>query len=221
MLRHPCNKNLHYYYDANFEGLPVMWEKGPLIREYLERLKKTIDLALEEYPRLMAFRVDLRYPEGFLLPSEIYLNKTLTEFFKSFRAKIDHNRDCARKRNPYAHDCIIRYVWAREFGLVGRPHYHILILLNRDAFYTVGRLGSESSNIVNRIREAWANALGLTVDEVGGLVHIPKRAKYNLDRVASGVPTELPELFHRASYLCKSVTKIYGDRTRCFDTSRG
>lgn len=220
MLRHQENPNLHLFDSDTYEGLPVMKDKGPFIREYLARLKQTIDLALRQYPRLFAFRVDLRFPAGIDFPPEAYLNVVISRFIESFKAKIEHNRACARERNPNAHDSKVRYVWAREIGFGGRPHYHLLILLNRDAFYQIGSLGSQMPNMFNRMQEAWANALGLPVDQVSGSVFIPDNAEYRVDRSANGVVV-LPELFCRASYLCKSTTKAFGDRQRSFDTSRG
>lgn len=221
MQRHPENINLHLFDGETFEGLPVMKDKGYLIAEYLASLKKTIDLALQQYPRLLAFRVDLRFPVGVNLPSNAYTNETLSRFFEYFKATIEHNRACAREHNSNAHDCKVRYVWAREVGQGQRPHYHVLMLLNRDAFYTIGRLGSEAPNMINRMQEAWAWALGLSIGQVSGLVHIPDSAEYRVDRTAYGDVALLPELFYRASYLCKAATKVYGDRQRNFDTSRG
>lgn len=58
----------------------------------------------------------------------------------------------------------------------------MLILLNRDAYYTVGRLRSDRVNNIRRMEEAWATALGLSVDQVGGLMHIPENAEYRVDR---------------------------------------
>ncbi|MFI8607512.1 inovirus Gp2 family protein [Pseudomonas sp. NPDC077649] len=222
LRRHPQNPNLHLHYDDTFEGLPVMVEKGPFISQCLARLKCTIYRALDQYPRVLAFRVDLHLPRGIELPDYVYTNEVISRFFASFNAKIECNRDKARERNQYAHDCKVRYVWAREVGWGQRPHYHLLILLNRDAYYTLGRLRSERANNISRIEEAWASALGLSVDEVEGLVHIPVNAEYRIDRyVCPGDVDQLPALFRRASYLCKAATKSYGDRQRGFDTSKG
>lgn len=223
MLRHPDNTNLRLHHDDTFEGLPVMVEKGPFVRQYLSRLKRTIDLALEQYSRVLAFRADLRLPVGIDLPDHAYTNKVISDFIESFKSKIEHNRDKARERNLYAHDCKVRYVWTRELGEgSSRPHYHLLILLNRDAYYTVGRLRSEADNMINRMQEAWASALGLPDYQVEGLVHIPRNAEYRVDRyVRAGDEDVLPDLFCRASYLCKAATKSYGDRQRGFDNSRG
>ncbi|MGC3519793.1 YagK/YfjJ domain-containing protein, partial [Pseudomonas aeruginosa] len=116
----------------------------------------------------------------------------------------------------------VRYVWSREISQGRRPHYHVLIKLNRDAYYTVGRLGSERVNMISRMEESWASALGLSVDQVRGRVHIPENAEYRIDRkVRYGEVDELPEVFYRGSYLCKKATKSYGNRQRGFGASRG
>ncbi|WPD44465.1 inovirus Gp2 family protein [Pseudomonas aeruginosa] len=218
MLRHPQNTNLHIHTDAFFEDLPVMVEKGPFISEYLGTLKSTIDLALEQYPRLLVFRADLRFPLGIDLPDVMYTNQVMSRFIESFKAKIEHNRARARERNPHAHGCKVRYACAREVSRGEHPHYHLLILLNRDAFYTVGRLQSETPNMISRLEEAWAGALGLQVDQMSGLVEIPDNATYRVDR---GDGIAMASLFHRASYLCKVATKRFGDGQHGFRCSRG
>ncbi|WDM85972.1 inovirus Gp2 family protein [Pseudomonas asiatica] len=220
-LRHPDNTNLSLYYDKTFEDLPLMVDKGPFILEYLSALKRTIELALAEYPRLLAFRVDLRLPRGIDLPDYAYTNQVISRFFESFTKKIQFHQRKVGERG-YARGCKVRYVWAREVPQGGRPHYHLLFLLNRDAYYTVGRLGSDRMNMISRMEGSWASALGLSVDQVRGRVHIPENAEYRVNReIRRGKVDELPRLFYRASYLCKKATKSYEDRQRAFDTSRG
>lgn len=229
-LRHPDNSNLSLHYDGTFEGLPVMIEKGPFIQEYLSALKRTVELAMVEYPRVLAFRVDLRLPQDIELPDYAYTNQVISRFFESFTKKIQYHQKRVGER-CYARGCKVRYVWSREVPQGGRPHYHVLILLNRDAYYTVGRLHSEKVNMIDRLQEAWASALGLPVWLVEESVHIPDNSTYRIDlrpreRKVKGsdrkvLVDELPLLFHRASYLCKVATKSYGDRQRGFDTSRG
>ncbi|PAU63676.1 inovirus Gp2 family protein [Pseudomonas indica] len=221
-LRHPANTNLSQHYDKYFEGLPLMLSKGPFIREHLASLKRTIELAMDQYPRVLAFRVDLRLPQGIDLPDYAYTNQVISRFFESFTKKIQHHQEKVRERDGYARGCKVRYVWSREVGQRGKPHYHLLILLNRDAYYTVGRLSSERVNMISRMEASWAGALGISADQVKGLVEIPKNAEYLVNRhVRSDDIDELPKLFYRASYLCKTATKRYGDRQRGFDTSRG
>ncbi|MDH0289316.1 inovirus Gp2 family protein [Pseudomonas sp. GD04087] len=218
MLRHPDNTNLHIHTGDLFEGLPVMVEKGPFVTEYLAALKRTVENTLSQYPRLLAFRIDLRLPIGIDLPDYAYTNQVISRFIESFKAKIEHNRLKACERNPYAHGSKVRYVWAREEGKRQRPHYHVLILLNRDAFYTVGKLQSDNTNMISRLQEAWASALGLQVDQVTGLVEIPANPVYRVDREDTG---GLSDLFHRASYLCKVASKAYGNGQHAFGCSRG
>lgn len=68
----------------------------------------------------------------------------------------------------------------------------------------------------NRLQEAWASALGTSVEAVRGLVEIPDNPSYSLRRDGPGVE----EFFYRASYLCKAPTKVYGDGRHGFDSSR-
>ncbi len=230
LLRHPANTNLHLHYDDTFESFRLMRDKGPFIREYLSDLKHTIDLALAEYPRVLAFRVDLRLPQGVELPDYAYTNQVISRLFESFTKRIQYHQKRVAERGC-SRGCKVRYVWSREIGQEGKQHYHVLILLNRDAYYTLGRLGSERANMISRIEQSWASALGLSMYEVDGLVHIPDNPTYRIDRQprkrrVSGsdckvLVDELPDLFHRASYLCKVATKSYGDRQRGFGTSRG
>ncbi|RUT39800.1 inovirus Gp2 family protein [Pseudomonas sp. PAMC 29040] len=224
MLRHPDNRNLHFHYDDTFEGLPVMVEKGPFIREYLADLKRTIDLTFDQYSRVLAFRVDLRLPCDIELDDYIDSNEVISRFFASFKSKVKHHREMASRRYQHAHSCKVRYVWAREQGWRGRPHYHLLILLNRDAFYTVGKIASDRANMFSRLNEAWASALGIPADLVVGQVEIPDNATYRVARGKSARgfgDDELGSLFRRASYLCKSATKVYGGSQHGFGCSRG
>lgn len=222
MTRHSDNPNLHLYWENTFEGMQIMSEKGPFILEYLVATKRTIERAVDHYPRVLAFRIDLRFPQDAELSDDAYTNAVISRFIESFKAKIRHDRARAQGRNPCARDSRVRYVWAREVGRNRRPHYHLLILLNRDAYYGVGRLVSRRANNVRRMEEAWASALKLPVDQVWGLVHIPEQSEYRINRyIRAGDHDALPELFHRVSYLCKAATKSFGDRQRGFDTSRG
>jgi hypothetical protein len=218
MLRHSGNTKLHLHYDPMYEGLTVMYDKGPFIREYLGVLKQTINLALDQYSRVLAFRVDLSFPVILDLKEYLDTNRVLSRFLESFKAKVEHNRSQAARRTPNAFDSKVRYVWAREFGEGGRPHYHLLFLLNLDAFYTVGHLGSENANMISRLQEAWAGALGLPLGKAAPQVHITENGTY---RLRQGDLSGLDELFRRASYLCKSSTKLYGDRCHGFGSSRG
>lgn len=217
MPRHPGNTNLNLFYGSTYKGLPVQTDKGPFVCEYLDSLHLTVSRALAQYPRVFAFRVDLRLPVGPALPGYACTNEVITLFIESFKAKIKHNRARARLENKYAHDSNVRYVWAREQGQHGRPHHHLAILLNQDAFNALGKFESGRDNIFNRLEEAWASALGLPIGAVRGLIEIPGNPSYRLHR---GDPEGQAAFFYRTSYLCKAATKVYGDGSHGFGCSR-
>lgn len=214
------NRNLTVANVDSFYGLPVMVDKGPFILEYLERLRWVINSALADYSRVLAFRVDLRIPTRLGLADDFNTNKVISRFFESFKAKIESDRHRARVAATYAHDTKVRYFWVREVSTGNVQHYHVLILLNMDAYYTVGRLGSDRVNMVRRLDEAWASALGLKLHDVSGLVEFPANATWRLKRNADDFAKTLSSLFHRASYLCKSATKHYGQQHHGMGGSR-
>ncbi|MEB0007261.1 inovirus Gp2 family protein [Pseudomonas sp. RTB3] len=217
MRRHPGNSNLHLHTGDTFQGLPLQVNKGPFIREYLSRLNETMDRALAQYPRVFAFRFDLRLPVGVQLPDYAYTNEVIDRFIESFKAKIKHNRRMARLLSKYAHDSNVRYLWTRECGQHGTPHHHLVILLNYDAFNTLGYFTSGRENIFTRLEDAWASALGLPAGGVKGLVEVPRNPTYRLDR---GVWEGQAEFFFRSSYLCKAATKVFGDGSHGCGASR-
>lgn len=221
MIRHPFNNNLTIFYGDHFHGLPVMTDKGPFITEYLECLKGVIDFAITDYSRVLAFRFDLRIPCRNDLPSYVCTNKAISLFFERFKWIIKSDRAKARSNNPYAHNTKVRYFWVREEGYLGKPHYHLLILLNKDAYYTIGRLGSDRVNMIRRLEHAWASALSLPIEQVNGLVEIPDNAQYRIDLNDPSGINVLAELFYRASYLCKAATKTYGSNQHGCGSSRG
>lgn len=217
MNRHPGNTHLNLHYGDTYQGFPIQVKKGPFIHSYLGRLLQTIVFSLNEYPRTFAFRVDLRLPASTLIHDLFLTNLAMERFFESFKAKIRHNRYKARQARQYAHDSKVRYVWAREFNEAGTPHYHVAILLNNDAFCSLGNFYSESKNMFNRLEEAWASALCLSIEEVRGLVEIPRNACYKLQRDDRDSQADF---FYRTSYLCKADTKVYGDGSHGFGASR-
>lgn len=217
MKRNSQNANLQLHYEDTYQGLPVQTKHGPLIVEYLDLLHLTMQRALNEHQRTFAFRVDLRFPEKLGAAAFIASNIMMERFFASFKAKIRHNRATAKKKNRHAHDTTVRYVWAREIGHGGKPHFHLVIFLNNDAFFSLGLFESKQKNMFHRLQEAWASALRLHINQVIGLVEIPNNPCYyvQLDEQES-----VEQLFFRASYLCKSATKSYGNGCHGFGSSR-
>lgn len=217
MKRNSQNTNLQLHYEDTYQGLSVQTKHGPMIVEYLDVLYLTKQRALNEHPRTFAFRADLRFPETLGAVAFLASNIMMERFFASFKAKIRHNRATAKKKNRHAHDTTVRYVWAREIGHVGKPHFHLVIFLNNDAYCSLGAFEAGRENIFNRLQEAWASALGLPLHSVTGLVEIPANPCYY---VRHNDQASIDEFFYRASYLCKSATKSYGNGCHGFGSSR-
>lgn len=215
--RHPQNSNLLLWYESNYRDLPVYLGRGPLVTQYLESLLHVTQLSLQDYPRVFAFRVDLRFPSRQCHPLWGG-NQVLERFIASFKAKINHCRSKARENNAYAPASKVRYAWCRELGQHGIPHYHMGFFLNYEAFFTIGRYELGLNNIFNRLHEAWASALGIPLKSIGGLVEVPENPSY---LVRKDDWQSVANLFFRLSYLCKADTKVYGDGLHAFGTSRG
>lgn len=209
LKRIPGNTNLRYWHEATYGGYPLMLSKGPFIEQYLEKLYRVMLLALSDYRSVFAFRVDLNLPLGKKLSDDAMTNQVIERFNASLQQQIDWDRQRAQSRNGSAHGCRVRNFWVREVGSkAGRPHYHCIVFLNRDAYRSLGHMDSDQDNMCNRLKRAWARALGLSVADIAGTLHLPQAGTFNLTRT-----DELgrEDFFHRSSYLCKSATKHYGD----------
>lgn len=217
--RVPDNTNLKLYYEPVYRGVPVKVHNGPLIKEYLDKLYQTVVMSLRDHPRTFAFRVDLRIPYWM---DAGYFPELIERFQQSLRSKVYYDRLQARNRSKsgYAHQSRVRFVWAREIGQEGKPHFHVLILVNRDAYFRIGRLDSQEKNLSSLVEQAWASALGVPLDAVSGLVHFPPESEaYHLMSLDPD-DSDFRRLMFWESYLCKYQTKHYGDRRRSFGYSR-
>lgn len=221
LKRHPANPNLHYWYDNTYRGLSVMQSHAPLIREYLEILYGTTMGALDDHGRVFAARFDLHFPSDCLFTEYDQTNKAISNFVKSLKAKIGWARGLAKRTNPYAHDTSVSWVWAREHGSRnercsdGRQHYHFVLLLNWDAYRSLGSFNSRRVNLFTHIQSAWAQAMRIGFDEAEGLVYAAENAAYKLIR-AGGEGDDLDAFFKRASYICKARSKVYGNGYQTF-----
>ncbi|MFA9439973.1 inovirus Gp2 family protein [Uliginosibacterium sp. sgz301328] len=215
-VRNPYNTNLILWYEPLYKGMQVQVQKGPLIAQYLGRLHQTMQRAVAAHPRTLAFRVDLRFPE-WMTVDEDTSNFILQRFVDSFKAKVEHNRMSAQRRLERAHDTDVRFAWAREHGIHGKPHFHFAFFLNHDAFHTLGLFELGHRNLFNFLHEAWASALRLPEDGVVGLLHFPEGGAHRLN---ARNPQSFADFFYVASYLCKAATKEYGNGLHGFGTSR-
>jgi hypothetical protein len=131
---------------------------------YAERTRQVFDAATEQYPRLAVFRADLRFPvDGTGRRDERVISRFIdslkTHMASQFSAKRQAGITCD-------HPTSLRYIWCREYGLQsGNRHYHVVLLLNKDAFHQLGSFDPPESgklpSLANLTQKAWCSALSL------------------------------------------------------------
>jgi hypothetical protein len=212
-LLKPVNGLWHYW---QYQGLPVNLHHGPLIHDYLDSIHQTIMLSLLHSPRTFAFRVDLRLPANFPVTDTAVISR----FFASLKAQFDAADAKNEREGKRVHPHNLRYVWVREIGKCGRPHYHVLVLLNKDRYRTLGSFDAEEGNLSARVTKAWASAVGLPLEQANGLVHFPENPQYLLDTSDPSFMDVLKSLFFRVSYFAKEPTKFFDRAQRSYGASR-
>ncbi|SNY97902.1 inovirus Gp2 family protein [Halomonas sp. hl-4] len=211
------NTNLHSTHIPVFNGLNIQEEFLPMCSEYLQALYDTMHKALSDYPRVLAVRIDPVIPKKISDMMALEDHKGLiARFIASLKAIIKHDLE-QKRRNGWVPDTKARYVWCREIGINGKPHYHFLLLLNHGAYHMPGKACSGNENLISRISRAWHSALGVTWNPQVPSIHVPKNSFYWIKR---DDVNSFQEAFYRASYLCKADTKQYGLGLRAFGTSR-
>lgn len=204
---------------------------GGLNKTYVHGITRTIDRALKQYPRLLAIRVDLRFPdeeESPDCPDQCYTGpEVITRFINSVKAQI--KADIKRKRNAGKKTltCDVKFVWVREFNQEGsKKHYHVLLLLNKDAYAWLGYQQKEvyydRFTLIQMVVRAWLRAIRLEYAEktYHGLVHFPHQGYYQLNRNRADFSAEYDELTERAFYLAKERSKDSSDGQRSFGCSQ-
>lgn len=217
LQRHSANTNLHMLHYSLYNGLKVQEKYLPMVTEYLDALHATLKFAINENPRVFAFRVDP------VIPTEIYSRMTVedhqvlnTKFIASLKAITE--QDWKRRRQIYwLPPSKMRYVWCREVGANGKLHNHFFLIFNRDVYFTVGEACSLEENLFNRVSRAWYSALGVKWNRQAPWIHIPENAMY---LIYKDDPESFQAAFYRASYLCKAKTKQYGLGLRAFGNSQ-
>lgn len=134
---------------------------------YMKRLEEITRYAMDDYARILAFRVDLLLPVD--NSHKGYDSAVITRFIASLKAQIAAYLQRRRRDGKRVYPCKLRYAWVREFGeLNGNKHYHTLLLVNREVFRNT-MLNTENSAqprglLVGMVARAWAVALRRTGD---------------------------------------------------------
>ncbi|WP_430468764.1 YagK/YfjJ domain-containing protein [Vreelandella titanicae] len=224
LKRHPYNTKLRLWWDAHWNGLPVQTAFGPLIENYLEKTRRVMDQALQAHSKILAVPLILHYPKA--LPSYSLLphNQVISRFLGYLNWELGII--------DTAHASDMRNIWCREQDTSDKPHYHAWLFFNGHALQRLGSLNAHVNGrddaydgdcLYHRIVRAWAWAINWPLEQMGGLVDVPKNniteepCVYHFHRDNHHA---YQQVFYAASYSCKAYSKPIGQRIHCFDGSQ-
>lgn len=215
MVNHSCLPQLVFEQIIN-SGLYM--PNNSLNADYQQAFYNVVSNAVDEFPRTLALRVDLRFPVSYRYGDS---NREVTRFIESLKAKL--LVDCRRKNRRWKRNWNnrLRYAWVREIGERNhRKHYHVLLLLNKDFYHGVGRFNADDS-LYALIQQAWCSALALDDEQYSALANMTQNGGYHLNKKSPNYMNQVTELLKRMDYLAKDHTKSYGDGYRSIGMSRG
>ncbi|WP_272571395.1 inovirus Gp2 family protein [Providencia sp. PROV254] len=189
--------------------------------DYIRIIEKTLTHSLTDYTRIMALRVDLRFPvidnHGDMPTCFINLDKVMSRFIDSLNAKLKHYQYSKRRKGQRTYLNRLRYVWVKEQSSSELPHYHCVLIFNKDAHYHLGDYNLDEPSLRTMITSAWYSALQLQLDPItntGALVEYPIHGKYCLDQNSSSFEADYAVLMERLNYLAKDYSKHYSASSR-------
>lgn len=193
---------------------------GDIDHEYMESINEIIKRALNDYSSIFALRIDLRFanPENGCPDSPVCFQNADGQVMKRFIASLQSQLNAYDIRRIKAgtrfHPTKLRYLWVCEQNEAELPHYHLIIVLNKAAYWRLNSFDSTES-LAGKIQKAWCSALRLDYPVYGRLVHFPDNCEYVLTRedAVNRTPAFMG-FMHRVSYLAKKRTKICLDGRR-------
>lgn len=189
----------------------------------LEQLKTSVEVIasfLNKHPRVFAVRVDLRFPHILVMddpdmptgfPPEVEEEKVITRFFASLKSQMHALR---HRKGQTGKPFYLGYIWVKEQVTSQYPHYHVVLLFNRDDYGYLGDYSNfDAGNMATRIRKAWCRALRLAYPDYASLVHFPPDAEYRFDRRDADLHNDnFYDFLVRIGYLFKLRSKVQGGR---------
>jgi hypothetical protein len=151
-----------------------------LISSYM--LRRAYDVTSnfsEKHDRMFTLRADFRFAQSHV-PGEPDMpicfqkddEKAITRAIESLKSQLreDHKRS-GRAGEPTP----LGYIWARERVTGERPHYHLVLLFNKDVYGYLGDYTKpDADNMGTRIQKAWCSAIGLSYPYYASRVEFPK-----------------------------------------------
>ncbi|ESM68929.1 hypothetical protein L388_03857 [Klebsiella oxytoca MGH 42] len=116
----------------------------------------------------------------------------------------------------------LAYIWARERDSSEHPHYHLVLLFDREDYAYLGNYTkSDGDNMATRIQKAWCSAIGLDYPDYSSRVHFPKNHSAWFTRHdALTLSPDYYDFLLRVAYLAKYNTKLLSDGYRNLGTSQ-
>ncbi|MGZ0302454.1 inovirus Gp2 family protein [Citrobacter freundii] len=189
------------------------------IPSYANRIQQTITTAINCHPRLACFFVTLRFPQDIKSRDG---KRTISRFFDALKYQINEYVDYKRLSGKRAHPTTLYYLWAREFGFKnGNKHYHVVLMLNKDTFHTLGDYNfsiSTPDSLSNLIQKAWCSALDLPPEAYHNLASAPDKRPCMW--IENNDPFQKAAAEQRMLYLAKEYSKQNGDGERSFGCSQ-
>lgn len=202
---------------SNFNGYPVLSQHRVLVENILIGNEEVLAQAFKSHNRIAVMRFELKFPVGYMGCTEV-----ISKFFDSLRYRLKNDLVKKTESRGRTVQSDIGYVWVKELSGSHGWHYHVALLLNYDVYNCFGLINGNNINMFNRILFSWAGAIGYSVNDARGLVHIPQNPVYKLDRCSLTVNEDIQAVLYRLSYLAKLKTKPYktGSRKRFYGTSK-
>ncbi|KFC89717.1 MULTISPECIES: inovirus Gp2 family protein [Enterobacterales] len=200
---------------------------APFNDRYLQRLSGVIFNAVREHPRTTAIRIDLHLPDykdnEDSLTCIVNINQGLmSRFIEALDARIQAFLKHKAQTGIRTYPCHLRYAWVKEKADSDKPHWHVVLFVNKDTFKGPGDYNGRTRNLASMIQASWSSALNLPLAiEYLTLVHFPNNPCYYLNSNKAAVfPDSYDDLMFRLSYMAKERTKVYSKTERSFGCSQ-
>ena len=199
-----------------FKGINLTSRENELLEDRVSKIYEVLTQATNCFPRTFAFRVDLRFPHGYKFGETFpYMKK----FFGSLESQIAGELKRRKRRFRTVSEERLRYIWCKEIDKSENPHYHLVIFLNKDNFYSLGdfkrviRDECKCKHLYQMLLCAWSRVLGIELEEAHRVIYIPENADYKIRSFEGEVVAgnyDFIKLFNRSIYLAKARTQAIG-----------
>ena len=139
------NRNLTVLTTPQYDGLHTLSLKNGTIEEYLYKIRSVMDCVVQNYSKVFAVRVDLRFPDTF----ESGDTAVITRFFESLKAqlKADYQAKLRNTTDGQVHASELFYIWVKEMSGRDKCHYHVCLFFNGHAYKSLGKFELGRANI--------------------------------------------------------------------------